>query len=61
MKRIEEAGYLEVSDLLDCFCVINDFLEFIALKFDIEPGDVKRRFCEDTLEIPDNKETGDDS
>lgn len=49
MKHIDEAGYLEVSDLLDGFCLLNDFLEFMAVKFGIEPNDVKRRFCEDTL------------
>ena len=49
MKHINEAGYLAVRDLLDGFCLLNDFLEFMAVKFDIEPNDVKRRFCEDTL------------
>ena len=56
MKNIDEAGYLVVRDLLDCFCLLNDFLEFMAVKFDIEPNDVKRRFCEDTLDMIESRE-----
>ena len=60
MKRIDEARYLEVSDLFDCFCVLDDFLEFLAVKFDIEPDDVKRRFCEDTSNSIESWEVGND-
>ncbi|MCI8283960.1 MAG: hypothetical protein HFE90_01640 [Firmicutes bacterium] len=60
MKRIDEAGYLEVSDLQEYFCMITDFLEFIAMRLGIELDDVKRKFCEDTLNSIESGEVRND-
>lgn len=56
MKNIDEAGYLAVSDMLEYFCIINDFLEFVAIRLGIEPDSAKRRFCEDTLDMIESRE-----